>query len=64
MPRPPLKMSGGKIDAWPRGQHVTALSPDQLHVQPCSPASFPVGRPRGPDEEAEELAVSRTHLSD
>lgn len=60
-----LKNVGGETDAWPRGQDVTALSPPsyQLHPQLCSPASFPDGLPRGPDEAAEELAVSRTHLS-
>ena len=31
--------------------------PGQLRPQPCSPASFPDGLPRGPDEEVEEIKL-------
>ena len=51
----PFKMWGGKIDAWPRGQCVQP--PGQLRPQPCSPASFPDGLPRGLDEAVEKIEV-------
>lgn len=41
-----------------RGLEASVCSPPgQLRPQPCSPASFPDGLPRGPDEAVEKIEV-------